>query len=195
MEPPSYPVRLDLQAPHEVANWRPLVHWLLAIPQLFVAGVLRSVRQVLLLIAFFAVLFTKKIPRGIYDMVAMTLRYGWRVSSYTLWMREAYPPFEFTPTAEDPGGDPSTFSIEYPLELNRWLPLVKWFLAIPHYFVLLFLVIGGFFVGIAAFFAVLFTGRYPVGMRSYMVGVSRWGMRVLAYAAFLRDEYPPFSLR
>jgi hypothetical protein len=128
-------------------------------------------------------------------MVAMTIRYQWRVGTYTLWMREGYPPFAFTPAADDPGGDPASLSIEYPQELNRWLPLVKWLLAIPHYFVLLFLAIAGLFVAIAAFFAVLFTGRYPEGMRTYMVGVTRWGVRVGAYAGFLRDEYPPFSLR
>jgi len=195
IQEPEYPLRLDLQASLEVANWRPLVHWLLAIPQFLIVGVLRYVRGVLLLIAFFAVLFTKKIPRGIFDMVAMTLRYQWRVSTYALWMREPYPPFAFTPASEDPGDDPASLSIEYPQELNRWLPLVKWLLAFPHYIVLIFLAIGGLFVAIAAFFAVLFTGRYPEGMRSYMVGVARWGIRVGAYAGFLRDEYPPFSLR
>lgn len=195
MEAQAHPVRLDLDAPLEVENWRPLVHWLLAIPQWLVAGVLRTVRQVLLFIAFFAVLFTKRIPRGLFDMVVLTLRYGWRVGTYTLWMREAYPPFEFTPASDDPGGDPATLSIDYPEELNRWLPLVKWFLAIPHYIVLVFLTIAGVFVGLVAFFAVLFTGRYPSGMRDYLVGVARWSTRVLAYAGFLRDEYPPFSLR
>lgn len=188
------PVRLDLEAPLEVRNWRPLVNWFLAIPQFFVAGALRAVRQVLLFIAFFTVLFTKRIPRGIYDMVVMTLRYRWRVVSYALWMREPYPPFEFAPATDDPSQDPATVSIDYPEELNRWLPLVKWLLAIPHYIVLVFLFLGALFVGVAAFFAVLFTGRYPQGMRSYLIGVSRWSLRVLAYAAFLRDEYPPFSL-
>lgn len=194
MKEQAQPVRLDLDAPPDVDNWRPLVHWLLAIPQWLIAGVLRTVRQVLLFIAFFAVLFTTRIPRGLFDMVVMTLRYGWRVTSYTFWMRQPYPPFDFTPTSDDPGGDPASLSIDYPEQLNRWLPLVKWFLAIPHYFVLLFLMIGGFFAAIAAFFAVLFTGRYPEGLRRYLVGVTRWSTRVHAYAAFMRDEYPPFSL-
>ena len=190
----DYPARLDLDGPLEIERWRPLVHWVLAIPHLMVAGVLRGVRQVLQLIALFAVLFTKQIPRGLFDMIVMTTRYGWRVDTYALWMREGYPPFEFTPSAEDPGDDPATVSVDYPEELNRWLPLVKWLLAIPHYLVLAFLYLGAVFVGIAAFFAVLFTGRYPEGMRSYLIGVNRWSLRVLAYAGFLRDEYPPFSL-
>lgn len=174
---PGYPVRLDLEGPLEIKNWRPLVNRFLAIPQFLVAGVLRSVRQVLQLIAFFAILFTKRIPRGLFDMILMTERYRWRVDSYALWMRESYPPFEFTVASEDPGGDPASVSIEYPAELNRWLPLVKWLLAIPHYIVLVFLYLGAFFVGVAAFFAVLFTGRYPAGMRSYLVGVNRWSLR------------------
>ncbi|HEV8420004.1 MAG TPA: DUF4389 domain-containing protein, partial [Actinomycetota bacterium] len=86
-------------------------------------------------------------------------------------------------------------SVEYPQELNRWLVLVKWWLlAIPHYIVLLFIGIGAFFVAVVAFFAVLFTGKYPKGLRSFLVGYSRWSFRVYAYAGLLRDEYPPFSL-
>ena len=186
--------RLGFEGPHEIGNWRPLVNWLLAIPQLLIVSALRAVRQVLLLIAFFAVLFTKKIPEPLYDFIVMTLRYRWRVVSYALWMRESYPPFDFAPTSEDPGNDPASVAITRPEELVRWLPLVKWFLAIPHYIVLTFIWIGAVFVGIAAFFAVLFTGRYPEAMRDYLVGTNRWFLRVLAYAGFLRDEYPPFSL-
>lgn len=195
VDQPTYPARLDLEAPHEIANWRPLVHWLLGIPQLLIASVLRTVRQVLLVIAFFAILFTTKIPRGLFDMVVMTYRYRWRVGSYVLWMREPYPPFDFTPASGDAGGDPARVSIDYPETLNRWLPLVKWLLAIPHYIVLAFLTLGAVFVGIAVFFAVLFTGRFPPGMRTYLVGVNRWSLRVKSYAGFLRDEYPPFTLR
>lgn len=190
----SYPADLDLEGPLQVENWRPLVNWFLAIPQIVVGEALRVVRQVLQFIALFTVLFTKKIPRGLFDMIVMTERYRWRVGSFVLWMREGYPPFDFTPAASDPGGDPASVSIEYPEELNRWLPLVKWFLAIPHYLALFVLSLGAFFVGIGAFFAVLFTGKYPPGMRSYLVGVNRWNLRVLAYAGFLRDEYPPFTL-
>ncbi len=80
-------------------------------------------------------------------------------------------------------------------DLNRWLPLVKWFLAIPHFIVLAFLAIGAFFVVIIAWFAILFTGRYPKGLFDYVVGVGRWGLRVYAYAFLLvTDRYPPFSL-
>jgi hypothetical protein len=191
----SYPARLGLEAPLEVRNWRPLVHWLLAIPQLLVVRALQGLRQILTLIALFTVLFTKTIPDSLFNMIVMTRRYAWRVSTYFVWMRESYPPFSFTMTPQDDGIDPAWLSVDYPQELNRWAPLYKWLLAIPHYIVLVFLFVGAVFAALASFFAVLFTGRYPQGLRTYLIGVSRWSLRVSAYAGLLRDEYPPFSLQ
>ena len=191
----SYPVRLDLRAPNKVANWRPLVHWLLAIPHIIIVYALQVLRRVLQLIAFFTVLFTKQVPEPIFNMIVMTRRYTWRTASYAVWLRESYPPFSFATTAQDDGLDPATLSVDYPRELNRWLPLVKWFLAIPHYVVLVFLGIASVVVIFPiSFFVVLFTGSYPEGLRSFVVGVQRWSQRVGAYVLFLRDEYPPFSL-
>jgi len=90
---------------------------------------------------------------------------------------------------------PATFEIAYPSDLNRWLPLVKWFLAIPHYVVLLFLDLGVLFGVIGAWFAILFTGRYPRAIFDFVVGVLRWTNRVSAYAFLLiTDRYPPFRL-
>lgn len=193
-QPTVYPAGADLTGPHEIARWRPLVHWFLAIPQMFIAGALETVRGILQIIAFFTVLFTKSVPRPLFDMIVMTLRYEWRVYSYVFFMRESYPPFDFQPASEDNGVDPASLQVEYPTELRRFMPLVKWFLAIPHYIVLFFLVIGFFFALLFAFFAVLFTGRFPEGVRNYGVGIARWVTRVTAYVGFLRDEYPPFSL-
>jgi hypothetical protein len=189
------PVRLEFTGPYEINRWRPLFHWLIAIPHFIVLWVLGVLASVCLFVAFFTVLFTKAIPDQLFGLVVMTYRYSWRVSSYVLWMREEYPPFDFTATAEDNGMDPPTVvEIQYPNELMRFGPLYKWFLAIPHFVVIWFLGIGAIFVGIWAFFAVLFTGRYPPGARDYLVGLQRWTLRVQAYAGFLRDEYPPFSL-
>ena len=193
---PAYPLTLDLEAPLEVARWRPLVHWLLVIPQAIVAGVLGQILQLLSLVSFFTILFTGRIPRELFDFMAMTLRYQWRVNSYAFFMREPYPPFEFGSKTEDPGTDPASLSLEYPETLSRGLIFVKsWLLAIPHYIVLVFLGIGAMFVGVIAWFAVLITGRWPQGLRDYLVGVSRWAYRVEAYAFLMRDEYPPFSLQ
>src|SRR5712691_487785 len=89
----SYPVRVDLRAPNKVANWRPLVHWLLVIPHLLIVYGLRVLRYALTIIAFFTVLFTKQIPDSIFNVIVMTRRYTWRAVSYGAWLRESYPPF------------------------------------------------------------------------------------------------------
>ena len=99
----------------------------------------------------------------------------------------------------DPSGPPSpsypaSLEISYPSELNRWLPLVKWLLAIPHFIALFFVGIGAFFALIYAFFVVLFTGRWPRGAFDFVVGTVRWANRVLAYYHLMTDAYPPFSL-
>ena len=108
---------------------------------------------------------------------------------------EQPPPPAAPPPAGPPSpGYPAGLDIAYPTELNRWLPLVKWLLVIPHFFVLFFVAIGAFFVGIYAFFAVLFTGRWPRGAFDYMVGTLRWAYRVVAYYHLMVDAYPPFSL-
>ena len=89
---------------------------------------------------------------------------------------------------------PAAMEISYPAELNRWLPLVKWLLVIPHLFVLFFIGIAAFFVAVFAFFAVLFTGRFPRGAFDFLVGVYRWAYRVVVYSYLMVDPYPPFSL-
>ena len=190
-----YPVQLEFHGDPHIARWRPLVQWLLAIPQLLIVNVLSSLRNVLTLISFFTVLFTKTIPRPLFDLTAMTLRYEWRAMSYALFLHEDYPPFDFQPTADDDGVEPHTaVSLTYPEELGRWKPLYKWFLAIPHYVVLLALAIASVFVVIAGFFAVIFTGEYPEGPRNFLVGAYRYCLRVQAYVGLLTDEYPPFAL-
>ena len=191
---PSYPATYDLEAPERVANWRPLVQWLLAIPHLIIANVLGYLAGAVAVISFFTVLFTASIPEGLFNVQVMIMRYRARVNAYAMFLHEQYPPFEFATTAADPGGAPVRLTVTRPETWNRWLPLVKWLLAVPHYIVLAVLGIAAFFVGVAAFFAVLFTGRYPSGMRNFIVGVNRYATRVTAYVLLLRDEYPPFSL-
>lgn len=190
-----YPAQLEFRGDSHVARWRPVVQWLLIIPQLAVAYALSSVRSILTLISFFTVLFTRKIPRSLFDFTAMTFRFEWRAMSYALFLHEDYPPFDFQPTSDDDGVDPhSVLSLTYPEELNRWKPLYKWILAVPHYFVAFGLMIAAFFVVIAGFFAVVFTGEYPEGLRDFVVAAYRYNFRVQAYVGLLTDEYPPFRL-
>lgn len=190
-----YPAQLEFNADRHITRWRPLVQWLLAIPHLLIASALRSLRQVLTLISLFTVLFTKRIPRPLFDMIATTYRYEWRACSYAMFLHDDYPPFDFQPAAADDRIEPhTTLDITYPEDLNRWKPLYKWFLAIPHYVVLVLLSIGAVFAFIGSFFAVVFTGEYPNGIRNFLVGVYRYGLRVEAYVGLLTDTYPPFRL-
>jgi hypothetical protein len=171
------------------------VQWLLAVPQLFIAYALSVVRAVLILVSLFAVVATRRIPRPLFDAIAMTFRYEWRAASYALFLHEDYPPFDFRPTADDDGADPHTaVTFVYPGRMSRWQPLVKWLLAVPHYLVLSALGVAALCVVIAGFFTVLVTGEYPRGLRDFLVGVHRYNVRVQAYAGLLTDRYPPFSL-
>src|SRR5215210_8849273 len=103
-----YPAQLEFDADLHITRWRPLVQWLLAVPHLVVANVLSSLRGVLTLISLFTVLFTKQIPRPLFDAIAMTYRYEWRVMSYALFLHEDYPPFSFNADAADDGAEPHT---------------------------------------------------------------------------------------
>lgn len=187
---PQYPLRLDIEYPEQLNRWLPLVKWLLAIPQLLIVYALINVAYIIQIIAFFAILFTTKFPQPLFEFVVNIYRWQMNVSAYTGLMRDEYPPFSW-----EPGLYPVTFEIEYPEKLNRWLPLVKWILAFPHYVVLFALFIAAAVVLLIAFFAILFTTRFPPGLFQFNVGVFRWWQRVNAYVYFMRDEYPPFSLK
>jgi hypothetical protein len=137
------------------------------------------------------ILFRKKYPRWWFDWNRELLRFSSRVDAYFALMSDEYPSTDEQQYVH--------LEIEYPNvegDLGRGMPLIKWFLAIPHYFVLLFLFIGGFFAVIAAWFAILFTGRYPRSIFDFLVGIQRYVLRVVAYAFILvTDKYPPFSLQ
>jgi hypothetical protein len=190
MGPADFPLRFDVEYPEQLNRWLPLVKWLLAIPHLLIVYALVNVASVIHLIAFFAILFTTKYPQPLFEFVVNIYRWQANLYAYLGLMRDEYPPFSW-----EPGQYPVTFEIDYPQELNRWLPLVKWLLAVPHYVVLFFLGIAALAVWVIAFFAILFTATYPRGMFDFIVGVLRWGNRVNAYVYFMRDEYPPFSLK
>jgi hypothetical protein len=191
-----YPAQLEFHADPHISRWRPLIQWLLAVPQLMVARALGTLRGILTLISFFTVLVTERIPRPLFDAIAMTYRYEWRAVSYALFLHEDYPPFDFQPAAADDGGEPhTTLNLTYPEHLNRWKPLYKWLLAIPHYFVAVALAIAAAGAVAVGAVAVLFTGRYPLGPRDFIVDAYRYGLRVQAYVGLLTDQYPPFALR
>jgi hypothetical protein len=136
------------------------------------------------------ILFRRKYPRWWFDWNRELLRFSNRVGVYLALMDDRYPS-----TDEDQSVDLQIDVPDAQRDLNRWLPLVKWLLAIPHYIVLFFLWIGAVFAAIGAWFAILFTGRYPRGIFGYIEGVIRWHNRVAGYAFILvTDDYPPFRL-
>jgi uncharacterized protein DUF4389 len=136
------------------------------------------------------ILFREKYPRWWFDWNLELMRFSNRVGAYFALLSDRYPSTD----------EQQYVQLDFPYpdaqrDLNRWLPLVKWFLAIPHYIVLLALYVCVFFVSIVAWFAILFTGRYPRGLFDFVVGVGRWQNRVVAYAFILvTDRYPPFRL-
>jgi hypothetical protein len=137
------------------------------------------------------ILFQKKYPRWWFDWNRELLRFGQRVHVYLALMSDVYPSTDEQQYVH--------LEVDYPnaeTELARGMPLVKWFLAIPHWFILVFLYIAAFVCVVIAWFAILFTGRYPRGLFDFVMGVQRWSLRVTAYALILvTDRYPPFSLQ
>jgi len=137
------------------------------------------------------ILVRQKYPRWWFDWNLQLLRFTNRVGVYLALMDDRYPSTDEEQSVRLDFGYPDAKG-----QLNRWLPLVKWFLAIPHYIVLAVLYLGALVVVIVAWFAILFTGRYPRGIFDYVEGVIRWHNRVVGYAFILvTDQYPPFRLR
>ena len=134
-------------------------------------------------------IFRQRYPRWWFDFQLALAKFSYRVAAYGLLLRDEYPSTEDEQAVH--------LELEYPdaKRLSSWLPLVKWLLAIPHYFVLVFLLFGVVVAVVIAWFAILIAGRYPRALFDYVVGVARWLLRVQAYAIYLvTDNYPPFSL-
>ena len=211
---PTYPVRLEGRLDDGLSRWLWLFKWLLAIPHYVVLFFLWLAFVALTVVAFFAILFTARYPRGIFEFNLGVLRWTWRVGfySYAALGTDRYPPF----TLDDVPDYPARLDVAYPEHLSRGLVLVKWWLlAIPHYMILgvflgaasyaaskamdgpwaLGLEIG--LVGVLVLFAaiaLLFTTRYPQGMFDFVLGLDRWIARVAAYVFLMTDSYPPFRL-
>jgi Domain of unknown function (DUF4389) len=215
----AHPVRVEGRLEPQLSRWLWLVKWLLAIPHYIVLFFLGIAFVLLTIVAFFAILFTGRYPRGIFDFNLGVLRWGWRVAfySYAALGTDRYPPFTLAAVPDYP----ASVDIPYPEQLSRGLVLVKWWLlAIPHYLVLGAILGGGgwfawkgggwdgdgdewrwsggpnlvlllvLFAGVA----LLFMNRYPRGIFDFVLGLDRWVLRVIGYAALMTDAYPPFRL-
>jgi len=190
--PAQYPAQLSVDYPdRQLDRLSSALRILYVIPiGIVAAGITNSVNGILFLPVLLLILFRQKYPRWWYDWHLNMTRFSTRIGAYALLLRDEYPSTDDEQAVH--------LEITYPdveADLNRYLPIVKWALAIPHYVVLAFLLIGVVVAGVIAWFAILFTGRYPRGIFDYMVGVQRWSLRVQAYAWLMTtDKYPPFSL-
>jgi hypothetical protein len=193
--PSTHPTGLQLDAPREVARWRPFVNWILDIPHLMVANALGTVANLLSVISWFSIVFTGRLPEGIARFQSMILRYEARAFSYLMFLREAYPQFEYDMATTDPGRDALRVDIAPQLEnRNRTTVALRIILIIPVLVYAAAIVMATAFAFVIAAFAVLFTGRWPRGLREFVINSGRLTLRVGAYARLLTDTYPSFSL-
>lgn len=209
--PPAYPARLEVDYEDRHDRVRTFFRLVLVIPIAMLYGILTAgsaqtayqeagtsvtvssggIAGGLFFATLLMILFRHRYPRWWFDFARELTRFGARIGAFFVLLTDEYPS-----TVEEQGVH---LEIDYPdveNDLSRWLPLVKWLLAIPHILVLVVLTIAAFFAVVAAWFAILFTGRYPRGLFDFVVGVGRWWLRVEAYAFLLvTDRYPPFSLQ
>jgi uncharacterized membrane protein len=207
----QYAARLDIDYPEQLDRLTTALRLIWIIPIAIILGILSAtgnqtvvtetgeqvqnsgggISSALTIVTALMIVFRMRYPRWWFDFAREFRRFSARVGAYLVLLTDQYPS-----TVDEQSVH---LEVDYPdveRDLNRWLPLVKWLLAIPHYIVLFFLVIAAFFAVIIAWFAILFTGRYPRSLFDFVVGVGRWGLRVDAYAFLLvTDRYPPFSLR
>src|SRR3954462_5981522 len=193
------PLRFRGRLDEPLSRWLWLVKWLLAIPHFVVLFFLYVGAFFVLVISPFAILFTGRFARGLFDYQLGVMRWTWRVAFYKFSAlgTDRYPPFSL----DDHPDYPARPHVDSPDQLSRGLVLIKWWLlAIPQLLIICVLAGGGYGVGLIgllvlfAAVALLFTGRYPRSMFDFIMGLNRWYFRVNAYIALMTDQYPPFRL-
>jgi hypothetical protein len=185
----DYPVHLDIERQEEYSRFMPLIKWLLAIPHYIALLVLGIGALFVVLISWFAVLFTGRYPRGMFDFIVGVHRWALRVIAYTDLLVDPYPPF----TLDDDPNYPVHFDIDYPEHVERWRPLITWLLVIPYFIVAYLIYYLGRIMVLFGFFTILFTTRFPEGMFNIVKISLRWMARASAYQYWMVTRYPPFE--
>lgn len=184
-----------VDSPYEIARWRPLVQWLLFIPHAVISYALRSFACAVAVIYWLVLLFTGRLDRGLYGMMVLYERYESRATGYLVGFSETFPPFDFRAGgADNEAYTPVRLNLPEPPATGSRKLAFNILLAIPHYVVLFVYAIAAVVVAVIGWFAVLFTGRWPQGMRDFLVRVSNYHYRVWLYAAMVHTEYPKFGL-
>ncbi len=202
----NYPVNLEIDYPESLSRWKTFFRPFLALPVLILLSIVAGISDyenyddkvkyvstfgLLYIATGLMILFRQKYPRWWFDWNYNLTKFGIRVMAYCALLTDKYPS-----TDED-----QSVHVEMPYpdaksELNRWLPLIKWFLVLPHYFILSILILTGFFVTLFVWFVILFTGKYPRGIFNFITGIMRWALRADSYAILLiTDKYPPFTVK
>jgi hypothetical protein len=185
---PDYPVRLDVDYPQGLSRLLIFVKWLLAIPHFVALFVLAIGAWFAVIISFFAILFTGRFPEGLFNYLTGVLRWSARVGGYILLLTDVYPPFSL----EDDPAYPVRLQIDYPQQIARWRPLIQWLLVIPAEIAAYVIFLVAYVAVFLAWFAILFTGRYPQGLFDVVRIGMRWQMRVSAFSYWMTEAYPPF---
>lgn len=186
---PPHPVAFDVEYPERLSRLTTFFRIILAIPQLIVVSLLITVLQILTVLAWFAILFTARYPKAFFEFGQGVLRWSANVSAYLALLRDEYPPF-----STEPGEYPVTLAFDRAERQSRFRLFIRWFAIIPNLIVFYFVQLASFVTTVIAWFAILFTARYPRGLHRFNVGVLRWQQRQQAYLYLLRDEYPPYSV-
>ena len=186
---------LVVDSPYEVARWRPLVHWLLYIPHAIILNALQVLSRVVFLVYWLMLIFTGKLHPGLYGVMAMYERYNARAGGFLIGYSQTYPPFDFSTSTTDNNAYPPVRlalpSVPEVVARSAALNVIK---AIPHYIVLMIYFIGAVVVAVIGWFAVLFTGAWPHGMRDFLVRVGNYYYRLWTYITMVDNEYPKFAL-
>ncbi len=186
---------LVVDSPYELARWRPLVNWVLYIPHGIILNALQALSRVVFFVYWLMLIFTGKLHPGMYRVMAMYERYNARASGFLVGFSETYPPFDFTNDNDDNNAYPPVRVMlpDLPESVPRSAAL-NVFKAIPHYIVLIIYFISAAIVALIGWFAVLFTGAWPHGMRDFLIRVNNYYFRVWTYTAMVENDYPRFGL-